>query len=79
MPNKLVLKSGKYFFINYPREIKSYYFYHMLDNKVFVVRHGVFPEEEFLSKKNSGSKITLEEIQGPFSDASSQIEVEQVQ
>jgi hypothetical protein len=78
MPDKFGFKSDKCFFIGYPRETKGYYFYHRSDNKVFVVRHGVFLEEEFLSMKHTGSKVTLEEIQDPLPDASSQTEVEQV-
>jgi hypothetical protein len=78
MPDKLGPKSDKYFFIGYLRETKGYYFYHRSDNKVFVVRHGVFLEKEFLSKERSGSKVTLEEIQDPLPDVSGQTEVEQV-
>jgi Reverse transcriptase (RNA-dependent DNA polymerase) len=78
MPDKLGPKSDKCFFINYPRETKGYYFYHRSDNKVFVARHGVFLEEEFLSKEHSGIKATLEEIQDPLPDVSGQTEVEQV-
>jgi hypothetical protein len=63
MFDKLGPKSNKCFFIGYPRETKSYYFYHRLDNKVFVARNSVFLEEELLSKEYSGSKVTLEEIQ----------------
>jgi hypothetical protein len=78
MPDKLGPKSDKCFFIGYPRETNGYYFYHRSDNKVFVARHGVFLEEEFLSKEHSGSKATLEEIQDPLPDASGQTKVEQV-
>jgi hypothetical protein len=38
----------------------------------------VFLEVESLSKENSESKVTLEEIQDLLPDASSQTEVEQV-
>ena len=31
-------------------------------NKVFVARSGVFLERKFLSKKNNGSKVQLEEV-----------------
>jgi hypothetical protein len=48
----------------------------MSNNKVFVARHGVFLEEEFISKECSGSKVTLEEIQDPLSDTLGQTEVE---
>jgi hypothetical protein len=78
MPDKFGPKSDKCFFICYPREIKGYYFYHRSDNKVFIARRDVFLEEEFLSKKNSGRKVTLEEIQDPLPDVSGQLEIEQV-
>ena len=32
------------------------------ENKVFVAHSGVFLEREFLSKKNSKSKVQLEEV-----------------
>jgi hypothetical protein len=76
MPDKIDSKSDKSFFIDYPRKIKRYYIYYRLDNKVFVVRHGVFLEEEFHFKEYSGSNITLEEIQDPLSNVSGQTEVE---
>jgi hypothetical protein len=51
MSDKFGPKSDKYFFIGYPSVTKSYYFYHRSNNKVFVARHDVFLEEEFLSKE----------------------------
>ncbi|GJV48604.1 putative mitochondrial protein, partial [Tanacetum coccineum] len=41
----------------------GYLFYKPKDNVVFVARRGVFFEREVISKKDSGSKIDLEEIQ----------------
>ena len=41
----------------------GYYFYNREEGKVFVARNGVFLEKEFLSRKDSGSKVHLEEIQ----------------
>jgi hypothetical protein len=63
MSDKLTPKSGKCFFVGYPRETKGYYFYNKAGGKVFVARNGVFLEKEFLSKGLSGSKVQLEEIQ----------------
>jgi hypothetical protein len=62
MPDKLTLKSDKYFFVGYPRETKGYYFYNKAEDKVFISHNGVFMEKEFLSKGVSGSKVQLEEI-----------------
>ena len=60
--DKLGPKSDKCFFVGYPKETKGYYFYNPTENKVFVARSGVFLEREFLSKKNSGSTVQLEEV-----------------
>ena len=63
MGDKLESKSDKCIFVGYPKEIKGYYFYKPSENKVFVARGGVFLEKEFVSKRNSGSVVHLEEIQ----------------
>ena len=60
--DKLSPKSDKCFFIGYPKETKGYYFYNQGEGKVFVARHGVFLEKEFLSRRDSGSTVQLEEI-----------------
>ena len=60
--DKLAPKTDKCLFVGYPKETKRYYFYNPSDNKVFVARKAVFLEKEFVSKKNSGSKIQLEEV-----------------
>ena len=51
--------------MGYPKETKGYCFYIPSDNKVFVARNGVFLEREFISKRVSGSKTSLEEVQEP--------------
>ena len=51
--------------MGYPKETKGYYFYIPFENKVFVARNGVFLEREFISKRVSGSKTSLEEVQEP--------------
>jgi hypothetical protein len=76
MSDKFNPKSDKCFFIAYPRETKDYYFYYKSDNKVFVTQHGVFLEDEFLSKERSGSNITLAEIQDLLPDVLGQTKVE---
>ncbi|MCR2847897.1 hypothetical protein KN825_14990 [Weizmannia coagulans] len=63
--DKLGPKSDKCLFVGYPKETKGYYFYNPIEKKVFVSQNGVFLEREFLSKRTSGSKISLEEIQDP--------------
>ena len=76
--DKLAPKTDKCLFVGYPKETKGYYFYNPSENKVFIARKAVFLEKEFISKKNSGSKIQLEEIQDsqiPIED-SMEIEME---
>ena len=63
--DKLASKSDKCLFVWYPNETKGYYFYIPSENKVFVARNGVFLEREFISKRVSGSKTSLEEVQEP--------------
>ena len=63
--DKLASKSDKCLFVGYPKETKRYYFYIPSENKVFVARNGVFLEREFISKRVSGSKTSLEEVQEP--------------
>jgi hypothetical protein len=63
MSNKLTPKLDKCFFVWYPRKTKGYYFYNKAEGKVFVAHNGVFMEKEFFSKRVSGSKVQLEEIQ----------------
>ena len=62
---KLASKSDKCLFVGYPKETKGYYFYNASENKMFVARNGVFLEREHVSKRTTGSKVQLEEIQEP--------------
>ena len=74
--------------MGYPKETRGYYFYKPNENKVFVARGGVFLEKEFVSKRNSGSAVHLEEIwkgtklpeeiQEPHNDDVEVLEAEQV-
>ena len=63
--DKLASKSDKCLFVGYPKETKGYYFYIPSENKVFVARNRVFLEREFISKRVSGSKTSLKEVQEP--------------
>src|SRR5664279_2220395 len=62
--DKLTHKSDKCIFVGYPRETLGYYFYNREEGKVFIARNVVFLEKEFLSRKDSGSKVRFEEIRG---------------
>ena len=78
-PNdKLSPKSLKCLFVGYPKETKGYYVYCPTDNKVFVVRSGFFLEKDLVSKRNSGSKIELEEVQAPQDTPEAQTETGEV-
>ena len=61
--DKLASKSDKCLFVGYPKELKGNYFYIPFENKVFVAHNGVFLERELISKRASGSKTSLEEVQ----------------
>ena len=63
--DKLEAKSHKCLFMAYPKETRGYYFYNLIEQKMFVSRHATFLEKEFLQKESSGSKIELDEVQDP--------------
>ena len=63
--DKLAPKSNKCLFVGYPKETKGCYFYIPSENKVFVAHNATFLEREFISKRDIGSKISLEEVQEP--------------
>ena len=63
--DKLEPKSEKCLFVGYPKETKGYYFYNPEENKVFVARRGTLLEEDFISQRDSGSRIDLEEVRDP--------------
>ncbi len=48
--DKLDDKSDKCLFVGYPKETIGYYFYHTLEQKVFVSKNAVFLEKEFSLK-----------------------------
>ena len=64
-PDKLEPKSKKCVFIEYPKEIVGYTFYHRSKGKIFVAKSGSFLEKEFLSKEVSGRKVELDEVTVP--------------
>ena len=49
-------------FVGYLKETMGYHFYNSLEQKVFVSKHVVFVEKEFLLK-DSGSRVELEKVQ----------------
>ena len=69
MSDKLEAKSDKCLFVGYPKKTIGYYFYNPLEQKVFVSKHAIFLEKEFLLEEASGSKIELGEVQEPQIEA----------
>ena len=61
-PDKLEPKSEKCVFIEYPKEIVGYTFYHRSGGKIFVAKNGSFLEKKFLSKEVSGRKVELDKV-----------------
>ena len=71
LSNKLEAKYDKCLFVGYPKETMGYQFYNYLEQMVFVSKHVVFLEKEFLLRDNR-SKVELGEIQG------AQIDIDQL-
>ena len=61
--DKLDAKSDKCLFIGYPKETKGYQFYHLLEQKVFILRHATILVKELLLQEAIGSMVELDEIQ----------------
>ena len=59
--DKLETKSEKWLFVGYLKETMGYPFYNSLEQKVFVSKHVVFLEKEFLLR-DSWSKVELGEV-----------------
>ena len=54
LSNKLRAKSDKCFFVGYPKETIGYQFYNTLEQRLFVSKHAIFLEKEFLLKEGNG-------------------------
>ena len=53
---KLSARSDKYRFVMYPKKTNGYYFYHSIDQKVFVSRHATFLKNKFIQEEGSELK-----------------------
>ena len=51
------------YFIMYPKEIRNYYFYHLVEQKVFLGLKNFFLEKEFLDEGIIVAKVELNEVQ----------------
>ena len=61
--HKLDARADKCLFVGYPRDSIGYLFNHPTEQKVFVSRHAIFLEKEFILQKGNGRNIELEEVQ----------------
>ena len=50
-------------FVEYPKKTKGYYFYLVVEQKVFISSRIVFLKKEFLSERANIYKIELDEVQ----------------
>ena len=76
--DKLEAKFDKCLFVGYPKETMGYQFYNTLEQRLFVSKHVVFLEKEFLLREDSGSKVGLREVQDALTNASHLTELEAV-
>ena len=76
--DKLEAKSDKCLFVGYPKETRGYQFYNALEQRLFVSKHVVFLEKEFLLREDNGSKVELSEVQDALTDTSHLTEPEAV-
>ena len=60
--HKFSARSEKYRFVDYLNESIGYYFYHPTQQKVFVGRHAIFLEKEFIQERGNGKSIEHEEV-----------------
>ena len=78
MSDKLEAKYDKCLFVGYPKETIGYQFYNTLEQRLFVLKHAVFLEKEFLLREDNGSKVELSEVQDTLTDTSHLTEPEAV-
>ena len=60
--HKLDARSEKYRFVGYLKESIGYYFYNPTQEKVFIGRHVIFLEKEFIQEGGSGRSVELEKV-----------------
>ena len=58
-------------FVGYPKETSGYYFYRPEEQSIFVTKRAIFLEDEYLLRRDSGSKVVLEEVLDPNTNATS--------
>ena len=68
MSGKLQVKSDKCLFVGYPKESIGFQFYNTLEQRLFVSKHTIFLEKEFLLREDNGNKVELGEVQNAQTD-----------
>ena len=58
-------------FVGYPKETIGYYFYRPEEQSIFVGKRAIFLEDEYLLRRDSGSKVVLEEVPDSNTNATS--------
>ena len=76
--DNLEAKSDKCLFVGYLKETMGYQFYNTLEQRLFVSKHVVFLEKEFLLREDSGSKVELSEVQDALTNTYHLTELEVV-
>ena len=56
--------------VGYPKETRGYQFYNTLEQRLFVSKHAIFLEKEFLLREDNWSKVELGEVQNALTDTS---------
>ena len=69
--DKLESKNEFCRFVGYPKETLGYYFYRFEEQSIFVAKRVVFLEDEYLLRRDSRSKVVLEEVLDPNTNATS--------
>ena len=57
--------------MGYPKETSGYYFYRPEEQSIFVEKRAIFLEDEYLLRRDSGSKVVLEEVPDSNTNATS--------
>ena len=69
MSDKFEANYDKCLFIGYPKETIRYQFYNTLEQRLFISKHDVFLEKEFLLREDNVSKVELGEVQHALTNA----------
>ena len=60
--DKLESNTEFFRFMGYPKETSGYYFYSPEEQSIFVEKRAIFLEDEYLLRRDCGSKVVLEEV-----------------